>query len=176
MRHTLETARLILGGYCESDIPDLVSLIGAREVAATTSRIPHPYGEEQAREFLAGAARENEHGFAIRLRSNGGLVGGIGLLPDIEQRRAELGYWIGVPFWGNGYATEAAREVVRYGFEKLKLNRIFATHFRGNEASGRVLQKIGMRYEGRMRQAAFRWDRFLDLELYAIVREEFRSA
>jgi RimJ/RimL family protein N-acetyltransferase len=175
MQQTLETARLILGGYSESDIPELVSLIGARKVAATTARIPHPYGEKEAREFLAGAARENEHGFAIRLRSNGRLVGGIGLHPDIEQWRAELGYWIGVPFWGNGYATEAAREVVRYGFENLKLNRIFATYFRGNEASGRVLKKIGMRYEGRMRQAAFRWDRFFDLELYSILREEFAS-
>jgi len=172
MRQTLETARLILGGYSESDTADLVSLIGAREVAATTLRIPHPYREEHAREFLSGA-RENEHGFAIRLRANGRLIGGIALSPDLNRRRAELGYWIGVPFWGNGYATEAAREVVRYGFEHIQLNRIFASHFEGNEASRRVLEKIGMRHEGRVREAAFRWGRFFDLERYAILRDEF---
>jgi len=159
----------------ESDIPELVPLIGAREVAVTTLRIPHPYEERHAKEFLASAIEENELRLVIRLRRDGRLCGGIGLHPDDQHQRAELGYWIGVPFWGSGYATEAARAVVRYGFEHLNFNRIFAAHFAGNDASARVLQKIGMQYEGRMRQAIRKWHKFIDLERYAILREDYLS-
>jgi [ribosomal protein S5]-alanine N-acetyltransferase len=109
MAHSLETARLILREFSESDIAELVPLIGAAEVAATTLRIPHPYEERHACEFIGSVPKENELRLAIRLRSNGRLCGGMGLHPEMQHRRAEIGYWIGVPFWGNGYATEAAR-------------------------------------------------------------------
>jgi [ribosomal protein S5]-alanine N-acetyltransferase len=168
----LETARLKLRGFTESDIPELVRLIGTPEVAATTLRIPHPYEEKHAREFLASVAKENELRLAIERRDDGQLCGGIGLHPDLEHGRAELGYWLGVPFWGTGYATEAATAVVHYGFEKLKLNRIFASHFEGNIASARVLKKIGMRHEGCMRKHIYKWGKYLDSELYAILRDE----
>jgi [ribosomal protein S5]-alanine N-acetyltransferase len=176
MAHSLETARLILREFSESDIAELVPLIGAHEVAATTLRIPHPYEEKHAREFLASVSKENELRLAIRLRSNGRLCGGMGLHPEMRHRRAEIGYWIGVPFWGNGYATEAAREVVRYGFERLNLNRIFASHFKGNEKSGRVLEKIGMRHEGSVRQGVLKSGKFIDLEMYSILREDHTPA
>jgi len=171
MPHILQTERLILREFTESDIPELVPLIGAREVAATTLRIPHPYQEKHAREFFATVPKENELRLAIRLRSTGRLCGGIGLHPEMQQPRAELGYWIGVPFWGNGYATEAASAVIEYGFQKLKLERIFANHFKGNDRSGRVLRKIGMRHEGRVRHGVMKAGKLLDLETYAIVRE-----
>lgn len=173
MAHVFGTARLTLREWSESDIPELLPLIGSREVAATTLRIPHPYEEKHAREFLASAAKENELRMAIRVRSDGRLIGGIGLHPEMLHRRAELGYWIGAPFWGNGYATEAAREIVHHGFKDVQLNRVFATVFAGNQASERVLRKIGMRHEGRMRQAVLKWGKFLDLELYSILREEY---
>ena len=173
MAHVLETARLILREWSESDIPELLPLIRAREVAATTLRIPHPYEEKHAREFLASVAKENELRMAIRLLNDNRLVGGIGLHPEMLHRRAELGYWIGAPFWGNGYATEAGREIVRYGFEEFQLKRIFATVFAGNQTSERVLTKIGMQHEGRMRQAVLKWGKFLDVELYSTLREEY---
>ena len=88
-------------------------LIGAREVVETTLRIPHPYEERHAREFLQSPAKPNELRLIVRIQSVGRLCGGIGLHPDNANNRAELGYWIGVPFWGNGYATEAAQAVVR---------------------------------------------------------------
>ena len=175
LTHSIQTDRLDLRPLAESDILELVPLIGAREVAETTLRIPYPYEEKHAREFLASAAKENELRLIIRTRNGGCLCGGVGLHPDDQHNRAELGYWIGVPFWGNGYATEAARAAVRYGFEKLNFNRIFAAHFAGNDASGKVLRKIGMRYEGRMRQAIVKWGKFVDLERYAILREDFLS-
>lgn len=172
MSFVLETERLVLRAMNEADIPELVPLIGAREVAATTLRIPHPYREEHAREYLAMVAKENELRLGIRLR-DGALIGGIGLHPYPDHKRAELGYWIGVPFWGNGYATEAARAVVRYGFEQIGLNRIFAGYFKHNVASGRVLQKIGMKYEGCSRQNVLKWGEFMDVEVYAILRQDW---
>lgn len=173
MTHLLQTARLILREFSESDIPELVPLIGAREVATTTLRIPHPYEEKHAREYIASTPKENELRLAIRLRNDGRLVGGIGLHPQMEHLRAELGYWIGVPFWGNGYATEAAREVMRYGFEELKWNRIFAGHFKGNEASRAVILKLGMKYEGCARQSVVKSGNFVDVEVYAVLRDEY---
>jgi [ribosomal protein S5]-alanine N-acetyltransferase len=170
----LETRRLELRPWGEADIPELLPLISAREVAATTLRIPHPYEEKHAREFLAGVRGENELRLAIRLRHDGRLCGGVGLHPEAQHNRAELGYWLGVPYWGNGYATEAATAVVRYGFEQLKLNRIFATYFTHNPASGKVLRKIGMKYEGCMRQHVLKWGEFVDLEFYSILRQEWK--
>jgi RimJ/RimL family protein N-acetyltransferase len=170
----IETPRLQLRTLGEADIPELVPLIGAREVAATTLRIPHPYDEKHAREFLATVAKEHELRLSIRQRSDGRLCGGIGLHPEMSHQHAELGYWIGVPYWGNGYATEAAKAVVRYGFEQIKLNRIFAHHFKHNPASGKVLRKIGMKCEGRLRQHVLKLGAFVDLELYAIIREEMQ--
>lgn len=168
----VQTRRLELRRFTEADIPELVPLIGARQVAANTLRIPHPYTTEDAKEFLAVSTTRLDFSFAIVLRSPGRLIGGVGLHPDGQHQRAELGYWIGVPYWRRGYATEAAQAVVRYGFDELKLNRIFASHFRQNPASGRVLKKIGMRHEGRLRQHVLKWGQFMDVEIYSILREE----
>jgi [ribosomal protein S5]-alanine N-acetyltransferase len=172
----IETERLRLVTLSEADIAELVPLIGDRRVASTTLRIPHPFAEEDAREYLNSPTKENELRLGIRLRATREFIGGIGLHPYQEHKRAELGYWIGVPYWGQGYATEAARGVVKYGFEKAQLNRIFAAHFKHNPASGKVLQKIGMKYEGCMRQNILKWGDFVDVELYSILRQEFDSA
>ena len=100
-------------------------------------------------------------------------IGGIGLRVEEKHQHAELGYWLGLPFWSKGFATEAAREMIRYGFEELKLHRIFASHFGHNSASGRVLTKLGMRYEGRQREHLCKWDQFVDSELYGLLRQEW---
>ena len=76
-------------------------------------------------------------------------------------------------YWGKGYATEAAREMLGYGFESLGLHRIFATCFPHNPASGRILKKIGMQYEGCQRQHLLKWGQFVDSELYGILRREW---
>jgi [ribosomal protein S5]-alanine N-acetyltransferase len=175
----LQTQRLTLRPYTLADIPALVPLIGAREVAATTLRIPHPYTEEIAHAFIALAEKDEVSGQcmrrAITLRQTGELCGGIGLQIEAEHRRAELGYWIGVPYWGRGYATEASMAMVEYGFETLKLQRIFASYVPKNVASGRVLQKIGMRHEGYLRAHILKWGEFLDLEMYGMLAADWKS-
>jgi RimJ/RimL family protein N-acetyltransferase len=170
---TLETARLKFRPYCEADIADLLPLIGTREVAATTLRIAHPYTEDDARSFLALTEEPDKIWLAITLRSDARQIGGVGLRVDDEHQHAELGYWLGVSHWGQGYATEAATEMLRYGFESLKLHRIFASHFGHNPASGRILAKLGMRHEGCQREHIRKWDKFVDSELYGILRHEW---
>jgi ribosomal-protein-alanine N-acetyltransferase len=175
----LTTARLLLRPLEQGDTPAIVRLAGAREIGSMTANIPHPYTEQDARAFLARASEEFRSGlsvsFAICVSPARELCGAVGLNIAPAHQRAELGYWIGVPFWGKGYATEAARAVVAFGFRTLGLHRIFAFHFAENAASGRVLEKIGMRHEGRLREHVKKWDRFIDLENYGLLKSEFRA-
>jgi RimJ/RimL family protein N-acetyltransferase len=173
----LQTERLLLDPLSDADAPELVRLAGAREVADTTLSIPHPYGPADAEGFLAhqrsAADRGDELVLAVRRRQDGKLVGCIGLR-DIDRThlQAELGYWIGLPYWGQGFATEAARAVVSYGFDVLGLNRIYAHHMTRNPPSGRVLERIGMRWEGVLRERVLKWGRFEDVVIYAVLRSD----
>jgi len=172
----LTTARLILRQYVLTDAPAVHRLVSDRQVALNTLRIPHPYPEGEAERWISSHEEMRERGdypFAITLRPDGTLVGTVGLHVKRDHNHAELGYWIGVRYWGKGYATEAAAAAVRFGFDALKLNRIFAMHFSRNAASGRVLQKIGMRHEGTLRQHFRKWNEFVDLECYAILRQDY---
>jgi [ribosomal protein S5]-alanine N-acetyltransferase len=175
----LTTERLVLRPLTPKDAGAIERLAGAVEVADTTLLIPHPYPAGAAEQFIACARAEWEKGeqyvFAITLRGGGELCGCIGLKVALRHERAELGYWIGVPFWKKGYCTEAARAVVRFAFENLKLNCVNAHHFVRNAASGRVLQKAGMSYEGRLRQHVRKNDGFEDLDCYSILRSEWKG-
>ncbi len=172
----LTTERLLLRAYTLEDVPALQRLINSREVALNTLRIPFPYPDGEAERWISTHDEsKGDHVFAVTLRESAELIGTIGLHVNTDHGHAELGYWIGVPYWGRGYATEAAAAVMRFGFETLPLNRIFAIHFSRNPASGRVLQKIGMRHEGTLRQHLKKWDEYVDLEYYGILRSDFES-
>lgn len=173
---TLYTLHLVLRPYSIWDAEDLQQLINDKDIASTMINIPHPYTLEDAIEFL-GKREENyrETGslqFAITHKDDY-FIGGIGLSINKKHENGEIGYWIGKQYWGKGYCTEAAGAVVKYGFEVLGLNRIHATHMSRNPASGRVMQKIGMKYEGRLRQDRKKWDKFEDMELYGILRSDY---
>lgn len=173
---TLSTERLILRPFSLADAPDVLCLAGDRDIASTTLNIPHPYEPGMAENWIATHPEAFEQGdtvtFALVLRAGNAFIGAMGLRLELEHRRAELGYWVGKPYWNQGFATEAARAVVRYGFEALGLNRIYASHLTRNPASGRVMQKLGMVYEGRLRQHILKWGVFEDLALYAILRND----
>ena len=81
-----------------------------------------------------------------------------------------------MPYWRQGYATEAARAMVGHAFTATEMHRVMAQHVTRNPASGRVMQKIGMRYEGRLRDHVRRWDRYEDVEVYGILRDEWDAA
>lgn len=177
----LVTERLVLGPFRADDAPGLERLAGAREIADTTVSIPHPYTRVDAERFITlqreSAGRGDEAVFAIRARGGDALVGCVSLR-DIDRvhLQAELGYWIGVPFWGRGFATEAAAAIIRYGFGPLGLNRIYAHHMARNPASGRVLERVGMRREGVLRQRVLKWGRFEDVVIYALLRDDVADA
>lgn len=173
----LLTERLMLGKFDLEDAAELQRLADDREIADTTLSIPHPYTMDHALAWIGNQRRESVRGraanFAVRLLPGPSLIGSIGLRDlDPEHSQAELGFWIGRPWWGRGYATEAAREVVRFGFDELGLNRIYAHHMARNPAAGRVLRNVGMQHEGVLRERVRKWDVYEDVVLYAILRAD----
>ena len=176
-RPTLETKQLVLRPFELSDAPRVQLLAGDRDVAAMTLHVPHPYEDGMAETWIGSHQERFDKGegvvFAITRRGSGELISCIGLVLKLDQGNGELGYWIGKPYWNRGYCTEAARVVLHFAFTELRLNRVHAHHFSRNPASGRVMQKVGMRHEGRHRQHVKKWGEFLDIEAYGILRSEF---
>ncbi|MGE5176133.1 MAG: GNAT family N-acetyltransferase [Hyphomicrobiales bacterium] len=177
---TLKTARLLLRPFSLADAPEVRRLAGDRANADTTLAIPHPYPEGAAEEWIATHAPRFADGtlanFAVTRAADGVLLGAIGLMIVPDHARAEVGYWIGVPYWGQGVATEAARAVLDYGFDGLGLHRIQAHYLTRNPASGRVLAKIGMRPEGIRRHAIRKWGVFEDLAACALLATDRGAA
>ncbi len=175
---TVETERLILRPLILLDAPEVARLAGERDIAATTLLIPHPYGRRDAEEWITGHghAFEADTGLslAIARRADCALVGAVSFKISRVHNHAELGYWIGKPFWNKGYATESGRAMVACGFESLDLHRIHAHHFANNLSSGRVLEKIGLLYEGRLRDHVFKWGEYHDCLLYGLTRAAWR--
>jgi RimJ/RimL family protein N-acetyltransferase len=173
---TLRTPRLVLRPFSAGDAADVRRLAGERDIAATTLTVPHPYPEGAAEEWIVAHAGRVTRGeaavFAVTLADTGALVGAIGLEIQAEHSRGELGYWVGKPYWGRGYATEAGRAVVRFAFQELGLSRVFACHFKVNAASGRVMEKLGMRREGKFRRHLVKWETPQDLVYYGLLSDD----
>ena len=176
---TTSSDRLILRPFTLADAPDIHRMVADRDIASTTLLIPHPYEDGMAEEWIGTHQSQFEWGeqiiFAIVLRADGSLLGNITLRINQSDEHGELGYWIGKPYWNMDYATEATQAVIRYGFEVLGLQRIFAGHFTRNPASGRVMQKAGMTYKGCFRKHHKKWDVFEDLAYYGIIRGDYDS-
>jgi [ribosomal protein S5]-alanine N-acetyltransferase len=172
-RPILRTARLTLRPFTPEDAPAVQRLASAYEIALNTMSIPHPYPEGAAAEWIArhdeDFAEERIVHWAI---DDGEVTGAMGLILKGDAI-AELGYWIGLPYWGRGYTTEAAEAVMRWGFEEKKLHRIFAAFFSRNPASGRVMQKLGMTLEGTLREHAMKWGEYCDVTFYGMLAEEW---
>lgn len=177
---TLETDRLLLRPLSADDAPNVASLAGRREIADTTISVPHPYSDAQARGWIVSNNSLFALGkgvvFGIQLKSDSKLAGAIGLRDvDAEHAQAEMGFWIAVEYWSQGYATEAARALLSFGFLRLGLNRIYAHHMVRNPASGRVLTRIGMKPEGLLRQRVRKWGVFEDVVAMAVLRREWEQ-
>ena len=121
---TLETARLVLRPFRTADADEVQRLAGDRAVADTTLNVPHPYEDGMAEKWISNHRdwfeRREQALFAITLRSDGTLIGTVGLRIHGEDQRAELGYWIGKPYWNQGFCTEAAGAIIGFGFEQLR--------------------------------------------------------
>lgn len=130
---------------------------------------PHPYSEKDAEAFLKLQDEEIQQNFAIDYK--GEFCGIIGLIlqKDVYRKSAEMGYWLGEPFWNKGIATEAVGQIVKYGFQNLKLIRIFAGAFEFNVASMKVLEKNGFKKEGISKKSVFKNDKIWDEHRYYLL-------
>lgn len=174
---TLKTTRLILRPFQKNDGPSVQLLAGDWEIADTTLNIPHPYEKGMAEQWIETHEAAYEAGtlavFAVVLRDTNKLIGAVGLTVDRSLNKANLGYWIGKPYWNSGYATEAAGAVIAAGFDDLDLNRIYASHFARNPSSGRVMEKLGMLLEGVARQDTMKWGEYEDVVSYGLLRKDW---
>jgi [ribosomal protein S5]-alanine N-acetyltransferase len=176
----LETSRLILRPLSFADAPSIQGAARVREVADTTISIPHPYLDGEAEQYLRRQNLEFEVGhsvsFAIERNPEKAFCGVIEIR-DIEQEhsQAELSFWLAVEMWGQGYMSEALKPMLRFGFEDLDLNRLYAYHMTRNPGSGKVLQRNGFVQEGLLRQRVRKWGVFEDVKLWAILRRDWHS-
>ena len=169
---TIRTERLIPRPFSLTDAPRVKVLAGNQRIYETTLCIPYPYENEVAESWISTHQRcfYEGHGvvFAICL-STGLLIGAASLSRAGLFNRGELGYWIGIDYWNNGYCTEAAKAIAEYGFEALGFHKISGRHFAGNHASGRVLKKIGMVLEGVLRDDVLKDGKYVTVDLYGMV-------
>ena len=171
----LESERLLLRPPEFRDVPAITTWIGDWDVAKNLASVPHPYRESDAHAFVGLAAQKRATGegfcFSIVRRKDSQFIGGCGL--NEEAAGWELGYWLGKPFWGQGYASEAAHRLVRFAFEELGQDSVQAGWFFDNPASGHVLAKLGARHNGsRLRESRARGVMVLCHEML-LTREEF---
>ena len=175
-RPTLNSERLVIRPFTPADCDEVVRLAGERPIAEMTLLIPHPYARADAETWISGHQAQFDAGtqvdLAITRKSDGALLGAIGAVMSPTHNRAEMGYWIGIPHWKQGYATEAARSMIGYLFEQRGLNKVSAHHFAKNPASGRVLLKAGMQKEGYYREHVKKWGEYLDCVMYGMVRSD----
>ena len=163
-----------LSALMPEDKPALVEYLNEREIYEQTLRIPFPYTEADADDFLGREVEATaEHGhpihFAIR-EASGNLIGVCGFEGIIHGHRAEIGYWLAKPYWGCGIMTDVVRAACEFAFANWKLVRITAHVFLFNEASARVLEKNGFALEGVLRKHHQKDGKFVDAKLFALVR------
>lgn len=155
------------------DLNSLVRYANNYKIAKNlTNKFPFPYTEENGRGFIEFAlSQEPNHIRAIDV--NGEAVGGIGIHPkgDIECKNAEMGYWIGEPFWGKGIMTKAIIQMIDYGFDNFEIDRIFARPFGSNIGSQKALEKAGFTLEGRFEKTLYKFGEYEDELIYAVRRK-----
>jgi RimJ/RimL family protein N-acetyltransferase len=141
----LETERLVLRAPQLGDAKAIAKLANDRRIAENTARIPHPYDLNDAKEYIAWAKETRaESAFLITLDDE--VIGACGV--GLDEKTPEIGYWVGVRCWGQGFATEAARAVIDYAFERFEFEALYSSARVTNPASRRVLEKCGFQWTG----------------------------
>lgn len=175
-RPVITTSRLVLRPFADADAAEVERLAGDERVSCEIPMIPYPYPEGLAGSWIgtheASESRRVEVTRAITLKDTGSLVGCISLARAGYDHCAELGYWIGVEFWGHGYVTEAAKAFVAWAFEHTWIWRVQSHHAVRNPRSGRIMQKIGMRRESVSRGRLFLEGELHDVVNYGLLRDD----
>ncbi len=177
--YTINTDRLILRPFFKRDVDRVVVLAGEPPIVDSIVALPQPCTEEIAESWIDGHLRDARNGrgfhFAITEASAPDLPFGYVALMNVnrECEEAQLGLWVGFDYTGKGYASEAARAVVHFGFSTVLLNRISALHKKKNQAAQKVLEHAGMQKEGILRQRVREHNSFQDVVVWSILRQEW---
>jgi RimJ/RimL family protein N-acetyltransferase len=145
----ITTPRLVLRAPQERDIPDLVRGLNNYNVSQWTARIPFPYGERDAAEFVRHTREASSGVLRLAIEQAGTAIGVIGCERTADGAAAELGYWLAEPHWGKGYGREAAQAMTAHAFSSAGHDRLVAGYREGNEASRRILDALGFEATGR---------------------------
>jgi ribosomal-protein-alanine N-acetyltransferase len=176
---TLESDRLMLRKMSLEDAPDLFEYASDSQVAQYTTWTPHKSLEDSQiflNSILAKYQNHESYDWGIIHKGDGKLIGTCGFVNWVSpHHHAEIGYALSRPYWGKGYMPEAVKAVLAFGFQKTNLNRIEGRCKLPNHSSARVLEKVGMKYEGILRQQMFSKGSFHDMKLYAILREDWET-
>ncbi|OLO38939.1 GNAT family N-acetyltransferase [Alkalihalophilus pseudofirmus] len=172
----ITTKRLVLRMFQKHDAIGVTNLCNNYNIFKNTLNLPYPYSLEDA---LSWIEHHHDHfnanksyEFAITDKDKGELYGAIALSNNIKFNNGEIAYWIGEEYWGNGYATEAAQAILQFAFDEKQFHKVFARHFNSNPASGRVLQKLGMKKEGILMDHVRKENRYEDLVYYGIINSK----
>lgn len=173
---TIETDRLFLRLFTESDAKDVSILCNNYNIYKNTLHLPYPYSMEDARSWIKNHSdnfnNEKSFEFAVTDKLTGELYGAIALSNNSNFNHGEIAYWVGEKYWGNGYTTEAAGAILEFAFNKRQHNKVFARCFHSNPASSRVIEKIGMKKEGILREHVIKENAYVDLICYGILKSE----
>jgi ribosomal-protein-alanine N-acetyltransferase len=175
----LETSRFILRPPLKKDIPAIVKHLSQEVISQNTLQIPYPYTRKDALTWVTKNKQEilrgTSYSFAILSTKTNQMIGAIGLHLQTDHNRAEVGYWIAVPFWNQGVATEALVRIMKFGFDELGLNKIFATHLVENPSSGRVMMKAGMTREGKLPEHYKKGEVYKTILQYGITATQYKK-
>lgn len=167
----------ILRPWKASDINSLIKYANNWNIAKNlTNQFPHPYTIQDGKAFIEYATKDDPiHIFAIEVNQE--AVGGIGIHPqsDIFIKNAELGYWLGEPFWGHGIVSKAIKQIIQFGFSTFEIERIFARPYGTNVASQKILEKNNFLLEGRYNNILYKNGEYLDELIYAIRRSNWEN-
>lgn len=174
-----ETNRLVLREIQLEDAPLVEKYASDDQLAKTTLNVPSPYPKGSAINYLTHTIESQKAGklriLAVILKETNALIGLMSIGINITFQRGELGYWIGRPYWGKGYGTEAARKILEIGFNELKLNKVFAKAFLSNPGSYRIMEKIGLKQEGMLKEHVYRFNAFHDIVVYGMTVKDFKG-
>ncbi|MBQ9922850.1 MAG: GNAT family N-acetyltransferase [Clostridia bacterium] len=172
----LETDRLVLRQMLIRDKDDMYEYSCKPEITKYLLWTEHPSADYTAKylRYMQPKYRRGEvFDWALVNKAENKMIGTCGFVRfDTENNAAEVGYVVSDKYWGKGYAAEALKRVIAFGFDELSLNRIYARHMMGNERSGRVMQKCGMRYEGIIRGSMYIKGKYCDVAQYAILKND----
>ena len=170
---TIETDRLLLRRFRGTDAEKVRDMCDNYNMYRSTLNLPYPYTLGHAHSWIAlhddHFKSDRLYEFAITDISSGELYGAVALSNRKQHRNGELAYWVGEDHWGKGYGTEASRAMIEFAFEVKGFHRVYAYFFASNPASGRIMEKCGMQYEGTQKEHIYKEGTFEDIVSYGII-------